>query len=352
LGYGFQKLILEKIASGDELLSLDVTEKSQAVKLNDDSIKEIRSMPEVESVSPVVSQQVKLEMEGFNADANVNLVSNDYFKMEGIELGAGDFFNEKKNTIIVGPAVLQLLNLDEENYLGKKLTIFFENQKENANSSLIEKEYAIGGVIKGNRGSSIYAPIGSVKKEAGLSVYSKAKVKVASNEKVAQARENIISKGFYVSSVSTLVEQARQVFNVARIILILFGIVALIVSAIGMFNTMTIALLERTQEIGTMKALGASRGDIWKMFLTESMLIGFLGGTAGLLFGFLLSRTVNFAINMLASKFGGMEVSLFYTPIWFVAFIVIFSTVVGFITGLYPAKRAARLNALEALRYK
>jgi putative ABC transport system permease protein len=101
-----------------------------------------------------------------------------------------------------------------------------------------------------------------------------------------------------------------------------------------------------------MKALGASRGDIWKMFLTESMLIGFLGGTAGLLFGFLLSRTVNFAINMLASKFGGMEVSLFYTPIWFVAFIVIFSTVVGFITGLYPAKRAARLNALEALRYK
>lgn len=352
LGYGFQKLILERIASGDELLSLDITEKSRAVRINDESIEAIRNMPEVESVSPVVSQQAKLEMQGFNADANVNLVGNEYFKMEGINLEKGEFFNEENDTIVVGPAVLQLLNLKEEDQLGKKLTIYIENQKENAKSEFIEKEYTIGGVIEGDSDSSIYAPIESVKEEAGLSVYNRAKVKVASNEEVKQARENIINKGFYVSSVSTLVDQARQVFNVARIILILFGIVALIVSAIGMFNTMTIALLERTQEIGTMKALGASRGDIWKMFLTESMLIGFLGGTAGLLFGFLLSKIVNFAVNMLASKFGGTELSLFYIPVWFVVFIVIFSTVVGFITGLYPARRAARLNALEALRYK
>ncbi|MCK5080824.1 MAG: ABC transporter permease [Candidatus Moranbacteria bacterium] len=152
--------------------------------------------------------------------------------------------------------------------------------------------------------------------------------------------------------VSELVDQAKQVFKVVNVILVLFEAVVLIVSAIGMFNTMTIALLERTQEIGTMKALGASKFDIWKMFLTESMIIGFMGVVVGLIIGFLMSKILNFAINVLAKNFGGLTVELFYFPTWFAIFIVIFSTLVGLVTGFYPARRAAKLNALEALRYK
>jgi putative ABC transport system permease protein len=84
----------------------------------------------------------------------------------------------------------------------------------------------------------------------------------------------------------------------------------------------------------------------------ESMIIGFMGGTGGLAIGFLLSKILNFAINMLAKNFGGLNVELFYFPAWFTVFIVVFSTIVGLVTGFYPAKRAAKLNALEALRYK
>ncbi|MFA6160516.1 MAG: FtsX-like permease family protein, partial [Parcubacteria group bacterium] len=159
-------------------------------------------------------------------------------------------------------------------------------------------------------------------------------------------------KGFFVSSVSETVDQAKQIFSIAQIVLALFGVVALVVSAIGMFNTMTIALLERTQEIGIMKTIGASSYDIWRMFLTESMIIGFFGGFFGVVMGFILSSLVNYGMNFLAGMFGGIQANLFARPIWFIAFIMIFSTVVGVITGIYPARRAARLNALEALRYK
>jgi putative ABC transport system permease protein len=101
-----------------------------------------------------------------------------------------------------------------------------------------------------------------------------------------------------------------------------------------------------------MKAIGASSFDIWKMFLTESMMIGFFGGFIGLIIGFSASQILNFGINWLAGAFGGTEVQLFFIPIWFVVFIIAFSTIIGLITGFYPARRAARLNALEALRYK
>jgi putative ABC transport system permease protein len=127
---------------------------------------------------------------------------------------------------------------------------------------------------------------------------------------------------------------------------------ALIVSAIGMFNTMTISLLERTQEIAIMKSLGASARDIWSMFLTESILIGFLGGTLGIGIGFVGTEVFNFFLNFIAKNFGGMSVDIFYIPLWFIIFIIVFSTIVGMVTGFYPAKRAAALDILEALRYK
>ena len=165
-------------------------------------------------------------------------------------------------------------------------------------------------------------------------------------------REAIISQGYIVSALSDIIEQANQIFRVVQIVLGLFGIVALIVSAIGMFNTMTIALLERTQEIGIMKALGAANADIWNMFLGESVIIGFFGGLGGVLIGLAAGEAFNYGINLLAGVMGGVKIDLFATPYWFVLFIMIFSTFVGFATGVYPASRAAKINCLDALRYK
>jgi len=165
-------------------------------------------------------------------------------------------------------------------------------------------------------------------------------------------REQLLTHGLLVSALSETVDQARKVFNIVRLILGLFGIITLVVSAIGMLNTMTIALLERTQEVGIMKAIGASDFDIWKLFLAEAMIMGFFGGVGGIAMGYLSANLFNLGINALAKAFGGQSLNFFQTPSWFVLTIVMFSVTVGMITGLWPARRASRLDPLDALKYK
>jgi ABC-type antimicrobial peptide transport system permease subunit len=353
LGYGLQKLIIENIATENALLALDVTEESEAIKLDESGLNSIREISEVEAAFPLISEQIGLEKDELSSDIKAYFVDTEYFDLEGIKLEKGDFFSNDEDGIIVSQSVLKLLGVGNQEILGEKMKASIRKKNElEGNENYIQKEYRVKGVLKDSKEAVVYIPLNTIISEIKIDEYDKIKVKTVSNDKVAAARNQIIERGYYVSSVSELVEQAKQVFNIVNIMLVLFGAVALIVSAIGMFNTMTIALLERTQEIGTMKALGAAKVDIWKMFLMESMIIGFMGGTGGLIIGFLFSQFLNFAINMLAKNFGGLMVELFYFPVWFVVFIVVFSTVVGLVTGFYPARRAARLKALEALRYK
>ena len=115
---------------------------------------------------------------------------------------------------------------------------------------------------------------------------------------------------------------------------------------------MTVTLLERTNEIGNMRTIGASPRDIKILFLSESVVVGFLGGVIGILIGVIIGVGLNLILNAVASHFGGVAVRLFRYQWLFLIFIATFSGVVGFLTGLFPAKRASGLNPLDAIRYK
>jgi putative ABC transport system permease protein len=371
LGYGLQTLILENIATQDSLLALDVTQKSEAVNLNQESINSIKEIGEITNVFPLITQDSQISGNGLTSSAKINIVNPRFLSLEGVEVKQGKIFKDGENDkMIISLATLQLSDIKADDFSSTDITIRIaknlakqNNQTTKLGENPIEetvaatpieyvnKTYKISGVIEDPSNAYIYIPDSSVS-EISFNNFDKLKVRVNSTTNLEQARAHIIEKGFFVSSVSETVDQAKQIFSIAQIILALFGVVALVVSAIGMFNTMTIALLERTQEIGIMKTIGASSFDIWKMFLTESMLIGFFGGFFGVITGFLISSLVNYGVNWLARYFGGVQVTLFNRPSWFIIFIIIFSTVVGVITGVYPARRAAKLNALEALRYK
>ena len=115
---------------------------------------------------------------------------------------------------------------------------------------------------------------------------------------------------------------------------------------------MIISLLERTQEIGIMRAIGASKRDVQKMFLVEASLIGLLGGVVGIGIGIMSGEIFNWVLNIFARALGGQPVNLFFYPGWFIIFIILLSFTVGLISGIWPARRASRLNPLQALRYK
>jgi putative ABC transport system permease protein len=115
---------------------------------------------------------------------------------------------------------------------------------------------------------------------------------------------------------------------------------------------MTVTLLERTGEIGVMRTIGASPRDIQILFLAEAVVVGFLGGMTGMAIGIAGGLIINYALNLVAAHFGGAAVALFAFPLTFLGFITCFSAIVGFVTGIFPARRASSISPLEAIRYK
>jgi putative ABC transport system permease protein len=136
------------------------------------------------------------------------------------------------------------------------------------------------------------------------------------------------------------------------------GAIALLVAAIGIANTMTMAILERTREIGLMKAIGASNRDVLAIFLGEAAGIGFIGGLGGVILGWgggqlLNAIIVGYMAGQAAQRGGGLgEVLGVYTPPWLIPFALIFSILVGLLSGLYPALRAATMLPVTALKYE
>jgi putative ABC transport system permease protein len=197
--------------------------------------------------------------------------------------------------------------------------------------------------------NTMYVPLKALSDFPNLT-YAQAKVRIDALENIEPVRSTLVEKGYTVQALTDTLQQLNKIFQVTQIVLATLGVIALFIASVGMFNTMTISLLERTREVGILKTIGASNKDVWMIFLFESILIGALGGLLGVVGGYLFSLMVNIGINILASRFGGQSVSIFLSPWWFIATILSISFLVGALTGFYPARRAANLNPLEALR--
>ncbi|HBI34354.1 MAG TPA: hypothetical protein DEA43_01620 [Candidatus Moranbacteria bacterium] len=369
LGYGLQKTLLERITTSDSLLTLDISEaKSGIVSLDNEMIKKIEAMPGVEDVSPAFQITTQGHLDDLSADLVTIGSKPSFLKLGGYKPSKGVLLSDdNQNGIVISSAVGQVFGKTVDEMLGKDMTFSFfvpraaatvddaGNTSDAQSQSDFEKvdseiRYKIIGVIEGED-NVVYVNKASLN-DLKIDKYGQVKVKTKSNGEMGIIRDAILEYGLLVSSLSDTVDQANQIFKVVQIILMLFGIIALVVSAIGMFNTMTITLLERTEEIGIMKSIGASDMGISVMFFMESAIMGFLGGCAGVAIGWLGGQGFNIIINMVAVRFGGQSVSLFYSPTWFILAILAFSGIVGFFTGLVPARRASKIDPLDALRYK
>ena len=178
--------------------------------------------------------------------------------------------------------------------------------------------------------------------------YKKILIKAKDINQVEPLKDKLIEKGFLISARIDLVKQATKVMNIITIVLGIFGVTALVVAAVGMFNTMIVSFLERIYEVGIIKSLGATDRDVRDLFLMESLVMGFLGGVGGIIMGMGAGETANFALNLLAKRFGGKSFDIFITPLWFIILIIVSSSLIGILSGLWPARRATYLSPKEA----
>ena len=183
-------------------------------------------------------------------------------------------------------------------------------------------------------------------------VYSSVSARVK-NPSQMQAVEDAIKKmGFSTFSLLDASQSLRTFFKVLDLFLGIFGSLALAVASIGIVNTLVMAILERRREIGIMKAIGASDGDVWKLFLGEAGAMGILGGFVGVALGWTIGRVINVGTNIYLKRQSLPPDNFWSVPWWLVAGAIGFSLLVSLISGAYPAGRAAKLDPVQALRYE
>ena len=183
--------------------------------------------------------------------------------------------------------------------------------------------------------------------------YDELTIEAASLNDAVQIVEVLEERGFEVQSLQTMLDMVNKGMVIMQTMLGSIGALALLVASLGIANTMIMTVYERTREIGILKAIGASPGDIRVLFMAEAALIGLLGGVVGTILGWLLGLALNRGIlAYLEWQEVPLEGTFFVVTAWLVLLALAFATVVGLLAGLYPAARAARLDPLEALRYE
>lgn len=359
LSYGFQNLSTEGINKMEAFQMLDVdTGKSKIANIDDEAIKKISNIFGVEKVYPSVSVAGDFTFHDKKINGIIYGRDIETLKIERPRIVAGESFSsDTAEEVILNIVLAKKLGMSSpSSIVGQNIEVntiirpeLLKNGGENFKSD--NRQYKIVGLVEEGNAPYVYTPLGSLKK-MGIVNYSEAKVKTTTPDNTDRIKSLIERMGFKASSIKDTVDQANQFFGIFRMILVVFGIIAIAVSCVGMFNTLTISLIEKTREIGVMKSMGATKKDVRNIFILEALFVGVIGGLSGVALSYLLGEFFNTSIYALARSTGNEPVKIFIFPPNLLILSVLLSLLISILTGIYPARRASKISALDALRYE
>ena len=353
LGYGLQYILIGRlITSEDSLITIEASYPSESGKSIDaKKVEETKNVQGIANISPVAEfmGEVSIGDKPRGIIPIMRVVPATYFKLAGASPDIGEAFTEDTPGAVLSAKALMLFGLPaDKSILGEEITgsVYYQ-RPDGSTEEVVVSRMKIGGIFSDDREDALaYIPYASV---AQPPTYFKSMlIKARDINFVEPLRDTLEKEGFLISAKVDLVKQARKITNALTTVLMVFGTAALIVSAIGMFNTMIVGFLERIYEVGVMKSLGATDKDVKNLFLMESFIIGFLGGVSGVLLGMGGGSLINFVMSSLSKGSGGLSLTLFITPTWFIVATLILSSSIGVISGYYPARRASYLSPREA----
>jgi len=217
-----------------------------------------------------------------------------------------------------------------------------------------ERDFEVAGVVVdfSNQGRIVQASWNDLRRYWGINDASTFLVKLHPGRSPAAVRDRI--KALYgnayhltVDSNQAIRERAIGLIGQTTSMFDVLALIAMIVAALGVVNTLTMNVVERTREIGMLRSLGMTRGQVTKMILAEAGLMGVVGGVMGLALGLLMSRTVLSSMNNMA----GFSLTYVFSVEGFVAGMVV-AFVVSQLAALWPARRASRLRVIEAIQFE
>ena len=183
--------------------------------------------------------------------------------------------------------------------------------------------------------------------------YTSIVMKIDDTENLSKVSESVSKLGYGAMTAQSMIDQINKIMSLVGIVLALIAGISLFVAAIGIINTMIMATYERTREIGVMRACGATRATIRRLFTVEAASLGFWGGVFGLAISIVLGQVAKFIVHKYGANLGNIPVqNIGSFPLWLILAVIAFTTFVGMLSGLYPAYKAAKLNPVDALRYE
>lgn len=377
LGFGLEKLVISEAAELEQQKQADVLPPpGESVQLTDETISILESFDNVETVNPIISIAGNVSYEGSTGDAVVSGVQTQYLEKSDINLVSGDFFKsnelvvtnyigetEEANELadnalrkaVVNDVFIDLIGLSESSAPGKFIDLSFIFSYNNLNESeLIETNryaYEVVGVINEGDSAQVYLPLIDTK-SLGITEYSELRITAESKDDIPDLRRSIEGLGYRTKSIQDTIQQIEDFFGTARIIFAVVGSVALFVASLGMFNTLTVSLLERIREVGLMKAMGMKSKEIQAMFITEALIMGIIGGVLGIVLGLIVGNLGSLFISIIAIFSGGRYLNFTYLPLTTAFLVFLVAALTGVVTGFYPARRATNISPLDALRYE
>lgn len=379
--------------------------------MDDSTVAKISQIEGVEAVTPMMNQYLKFVSGKYVANINVMGIDPDKMKDFDFNLGEGRLLLKEDNEAIVfGQSIAQMF-MDSKSssrggimYMGgmgggnvkpkvdllkDKLEMTFDmsygerkslsamlGQGSNENNNKPAKIYKVKGVgvlaqSFNQKDWSAYMSIHYLKKlqqeysrsqnsqqgarrvsSSSDQGYEQIMVKVKDIKDVEKIQKSINEMGYGASSLADMLKSVKKTSSTMQTVLGGIGAISLLVAALGITNTMTMSIYERTREIGVMKVLGCLLGDIKKLFLFEAGMIGAMGGIAGAL----LSYGASFIVNMVGSGVMGRMVPgeepnpISVIPLWLTLAAMGFAVLIGLVSGFFPARRAMKLSALEAIK--
>ncbi|MDP2933733.1 MAG: ABC transporter permease [bacterium] len=307
------------------------------------------------AVAPELSSRYQITAKGTNTNTSVVGTTAAYLEVRNVEIAEGSFISNQNVRSLSKVAVLGPTTRDDlfgegaTGVIGKTVRI----NKIDFKVIGITKEK--GGSGFSNQDDMIFIPLSTAQRFlAGSNYLSTIYVEVVDQESMTTAQEQITSlllslhnisnpelADFSIMNQADIVSSVSSISDTLTILLAAIAGISLLVGGIGIMNMMLTTVTERTREIGLRKAIGAKKKDIILQFLTESVMLTFIGGIVGILLGWILSYVVAY--------FGSMTTEI---TSWSVFLAVGVSAAIGIIFGYYPARRAAGLNPIEALRYE
>ncbi len=315
---------------------------------------EIKLIPGVVAVAPELSKRYQVTVAGKNTNTQIIGTVPSYPDIRNVQIDLGSFFtqqnvNSLSRVSVLGSGTRDILFGSSTDPVDKTVRI---NKLE---FKVIGVTKSKGGTGFGSSDEVIYIPISSQQKFlVGSDHYSLVSVQAEDATTMAEIQANITtallashrisdpqSADFSILNQSDIVATASSVTQIFTLLLASVAGISLVVGGIGIMNMMLTTVTERTREIGLRKAIGAKRKDISRQFLIESIALTFVGGVTGVILGWLIAFGFTY--------FGVIQTQVSISSI-LLAFGV--STVIGIVFGYYPARRAAGLNPIEALRYE